>query len=91
MGTSAAACDDHGMQTIDAGTRAVLAMRFPDWHIWRSRDGRGREADWNATRRRKLRGAPPGIAARVTAPDADGLRGLLEQQRAAEAARQAAA
>jgi hypothetical protein len=78
------------MQTIDAGTLAGLAVRFPDWHIWRSRDSRGREAEWNATRRTKLRAAPAGIVARVTAPDADGLRGLLEQQRAAEAAQQAA-
>jgi hypothetical protein len=78
------------MQTIDARTLAGLALRFPDWHIWRSRDGRGREADWNATRRRKLHAAPAGVVARVTAPDPDGLRGLLEQQRAAEAAQQSA-
>lgn len=89
VGTSPAACDDHGMQTIGAGTLAGLAARFPDWHIWRSRDGRGREADWNATRRRKLRAAPPGIVASVTAPDAGGLHGLLEQQQAAEAAQAA--
>jgi hypothetical protein len=77
------------MQTIDAGMLAGLAVRFPDWHIWRSRDGRGREADWNATRRMKLRAAPPGVITRVTALDADGLRGLLEQQLAAEAAQAA--
>jgi hypothetical protein len=77
------------MDTTDLGNLAALALGFPDWHIWRSRDSRGRDADWNATRRTKPQAAP-GVTARVTAADADGLRGLLEQQRAAEAAQQPA-
>jgi hypothetical protein len=70
------------MQATDSMYLAALAADFQDWHIWRSRDSRGRDGDWNGTRRRMPRPVPAGIARRVTAADADGLRGLLEQQRA---------
>jgi hypothetical protein len=78
------------MQTTVSGTLAALAADFPGWHVWRSRDGRGRESDWNATRRRMRRPVQPGIVRRLTAADTDGLRGLLEQQRAEELALAAA-
>jgi hypothetical protein len=70
----------------DEAVLAGLAADFPHWHVWRSRDSRGRDAGWNATRRRKPgRGAlSAGVLARVTARSPAGLRGLLEQQRAAE-------
>lgn len=70
----------------EATALAELAAGFPGWHIWRSRDNRGRDHDWNATRRKMPRPVPPGIVRRVTSADPAGLRGLLEQQRAAEAA-----
>ena len=77
--------------TAEATALAELAAEFTGWHVWRSRDGRGRDCDWNATRHRMPRPAAPGIARRVTAADPAGLRGLLEQQRTAEAAQQAGA
>ena len=72
------------MSRTDEQALADLAADFPAWHVWRSRDGRGRDHGWNATRRRKPgRGAlSAGVLARVTAVSAAGLRGLLEQQRA---------
>jgi hypothetical protein len=78
------------MQATDSMNFAALAADFQDWYVWRSRDSRGRESDWNATRRKMPRPVPPGIARRVTAADAAGLRGLLEQQRAEELALTAA-
>jgi hypothetical protein len=78
------------MQTTVNGTLAALAADFPGWHMWRSRDRRGRDSDWNATRRRAPRPVAPGTARRLTAADADSLRGLLEQQRAEELALTAA-
>ncbi len=79
------------MHTTDDGMLAALAADFPGWHLWRARDGRGRDGDWNATRHKMPRPALAGTARRVTASDAAGLRGLLEQQRAAEAAQTAGA
>lgn len=72
------------MRRTDEQTLADLAADFPAWHVWRSRNSQGRDAGWNATRRRKPgRGAlSAGVLARVTADSAAGLRGLLEQQRA---------
>jgi hypothetical protein len=65
---------------------AGLAAEFPGWHVWRSRDGRGRDAGWNATRRR--RPGPGALAAGVLGKvAADGpaeLRAQLEQQHAIE-------
>jgi hypothetical protein len=74
------------MSRTDERALADLAADFPAWHMWRSRDGRGRDAGWNATRRRKRgRGAlSAGVLARLTADSAAGLRELLEQQRAVE-------
>jgi len=74
------------MRSIDEQALAVLAADFPAWHMWRSRDGRGRDDSWNATRRRKPgRGAlSAGVLGRLTADSATGLRGLLEQQHAVE-------
>jgi len=70
----------------DERALAVLTTDFPGWHVWRSRDGRGRDDGWNATRRGTPgRGAiGTGVLARVTAGSAAGLRGLLEQQQAVE-------
>jgi hypothetical protein len=68
------------MTITDMRALAALAADFPGWHVWRSRDGRGRDDGWNATRRRK-----PGCVSRVAADGPGALRGLLEQQCAAEA------
>jgi hypothetical protein len=69
---------------------AELAASFPGWHIWRSRDSRGRHSDWNATRHKTPRPTAPGIARRITASDAIGLHELLEQQEAAQSVLRAA-
>ena len=76
------------MTITDEAVLAGLAAEFPGWHLWRSRDSRGRDDAWNATRRRKPgRGAAiAGVLGRVTADNSAGLRSLLEQQRAVEAA-----
>jgi hypothetical protein len=74
-----------------ARTLADLAADFPGWHIWRSRDRRGRDDGWNATRRKAHGPVPPGTVARLTAADAEGLRGQLEQQRVAETRREVSA
>jgi len=74
------------MTRTDDKALAGLAADFPAWHMWRSRDSRGRDASWNATRRRRPgRGAlSAGVLARLTADSAAELRELLEQQRAIE-------
>ena len=74
------------MRRTDDKALAGLAADFPEWHVWRSRDSRGRDASWNAThRRRPDRGVPSaGVPGRLTADSAAGLRGQLEQQRAVE-------
>ncbi|HTU06831.1 MAG TPA: hypothetical protein VMG13_14865 [Trebonia sp.] len=74
------------MTRTDDKALAGLAADFPGWHMWRSRDTRGRDASWNATRRRRPgRGAlGAGVLGRLTADSAAGLRGQLEQQRAVE-------
>ena len=66
---------------------ADLAAEFPAWHVWRSRDSRGRDTDWNATRRARPRPGEvaAGILHRVNAEAAAPLRSLLEQQCAVEA------
>ena len=81
------------MTITDETELADLAAEFPAWHLWRSRDSRGRDADWNATRRRKPgRGAvSAGVLGKVTSGNSAGLRGLLEQQRAVEAGTELAA
>jgi hypothetical protein len=70
---------------LEARMLAGLAADYPCWHVWRSRDGHGRDCDWNATRRK---GEPvaAGAAARLTAATADGLREQLGQQEALVAA-----
>jgi hypothetical protein len=73
------------MQTVtDARALAHLAADFPGWHVWRSRDGRGNEAGWHATLRRKLTSAEgaEGMLARLAAQDAAALRAQLGQQQA---------
>lgn len=70
------------MLATDSETFAALAAEFRDWHIWRSRDSRGRDDAWNATRlKRRQPGGSHGLR-RLTAPTADTLRGLLAQQTA---------
>jgi len=66
---------------------ADLAAGFPAWHVRRSRDRRGRDDGWNATRRTKPERGPlsDGVPARITADNPAGLRHVLEQQGAAEA------
>jgi hypothetical protein len=61
---------------------ADLAVDFPGWHIWRGRDSRGSHRGWYATRQRRLRAADlnAGLAATLSADDAETLRGLLAQQ-----------
>jgi hypothetical protein len=70
----------------DEKVLAALAVGFPAWHVWRSRDGRGREDAWNATRRRRpgCGALSAGVLGRLTADSATGLRSLLEQQQAVE-------
>ena len=65
---------------------AALAADFPDWHVWRSRNSQGRDAGWNATRRRKpgCGVLSAGVLGRLTADSAAGLRNQLEQQQAVE-------
>jgi hypothetical protein len=81
------------MTGTDETALAVLAADFPGWHVWRSRDSRGRDDGWNATRRRKPgRGAvSAGVLGRVTACSSTALRSLLEQQRAVETGTEQAA
>ena len=72
------------MTTTDA---AALAAEFPGWHVWRSRDSRGRDDGWNATRRRKPRPVPGnGTLGRVSAGSERELRALLVQQHAVSTA-----
>jgi hypothetical protein len=61
---------------------ADLAADFPGWHIWRGRDGSGSHKGWYATRRRRLRAVEldAGLAATLSADDAETLRGQLAQQ-----------
>jgi hypothetical protein len=63
-----------------------LTADYPAWHIWRGRDGRGRDADWYATRRRRLtvRETAAGLRTTLSAAVPDSLRGLLEQQEVIE-------
>jgi hypothetical protein len=75
------------MQTaVTAVPMAGLAAAYPAWHIWRGRDSRGRDADWYATRRRRLtaREAAAGLRLTVSAATPDSLRDLLEQQQVIE-------
>jgi hypothetical protein len=74
------------MSRTDEKALADLAVDFPAWHVWRSRDSRGRDDSWNATRRRKPSwdALSVSVLGRVTADSVAGLRGLLEQQRAVE-------
>ena len=81
------------MTNTDETELAGLAAEFPAWHVWRSRDSRGRDDGWNATRRRKPGRAAvvAGVLGRVPARSSAGLRSLLEQQRAVEAGTELAA
>jgi hypothetical protein len=75
------------MTSTDDEALTVLAADFPAWHVWRSRDGRGRDAGWNANRRAKPgRGAlAAGVLGKGAAHGPGELRSQLEQQRALEA------
>ena len=64
------------MTSTDDTALATLAADFPGWHLWRSRDSRGRNDD---------------TLGRLTARSSAGLRALLEQQRVVEAATESAA
>jgi hypothetical protein len=61
---------------------ADLAAAYPHWHIWRSKDGRGADKGWCATRQRRLRQEEidAGMAPTLFADDAGSLRGQLAQQ-----------
>jgi len=75
------------MQTaVTADPMAALTAAYPSWHIWRGRDTRGRDADWYATRRRRLTAAQAAAGLRLTLSAAapDSLRGLLVQQQVIE-------
>lgn len=65
----------------DADTLAALARDFPDWHIWRGRDG-AHLSGWYATRRRKLTGAEyeAGMFRTLADDHPSGLRDQLDQQ-----------
>ena len=65
---------------------AGLTAAHPAWHIWRGRDSRGRDADWYATRRRRLtaREVAAGLRLTVSAATPDSLSDLLEQQQVIE-------
>ena len=55
------------MQTaVIADPMAALTAAYPSWHIWRSRDTRGRGADSYATRRRRLTAAQAAAGLRLT-------------------------
>ncbi len=69
-----------GMSTAD--DLAALAADFEGWHVWRGRSPSGAEAEWHATCRRREGGRP----ARLTAPDAAGLREQLAAHEAVEGA-----
>ena len=77
-----------GVQTgiRPGGMLAELAAEFPGWHVWRGRDGRGADQGWFATRRRRLSAAQvaAGLAATLSAGDAESLHGMLAQQRVIE-------
>ena len=65
------------------GEMAALAADFPAWHVWRGRNGAGRETDWHATlkgRAARRSAAAAGAPARLTAPDCPALRQLLGQR-----------
>ena len=68
------------------GTLAELAAEFPGWHVWRGRDGRGADQEWFATGRRRVAAAEAaaGLAAALSAGDAESLHGMLAQQRVIE-------
>jgi hypothetical protein len=75
------------MQTaVTADPMAALTATYPSWHIWRGRDTRGRDADWYATRHRRLTAAQAAAGLRLTLSAAapDSLRGLLVQQQVIE-------
>jgi len=76
-----------GVQTATSVSPLTdLTAAYPAWHIWRGRDGRGRDADWHATRRRRPIPAEAAAGMRLTlsAATAESLHGLLEQQRVIE-------
>ena len=81
------------MTIADDAALAGMAAEFPAWHVWRSRDGRGRDAGWNATRRRRpgRSAVSSGVLGRVTACSSTALWSLLDQQRAVEAGTELAA
>jgi hypothetical protein len=65
---------------------AALAVGYGAWHLWRSRNGAGRETGWNATlrgraARRAARAA--GLPVRLAAATCAGLRDQLGQQETA--------
>ena len=64
------------------GALAELAAESPGWHVWRGRDGRGADQGWYATRRRRLSAAQvaAGLAATLSAGDAESLHGMLAQR-----------
>jgi hypothetical protein len=72
--------------TPPAATLVSLAASFPGWHIWRGRDGHSADKGWYATRRQRLTpaGLRAGLAARLSADDAETLHGLLAQQQVVE-------
>lgn len=71
--------------TTDADTLAALARDFPDWHIWRGRDGAHRRG-WYATRRRRLSSDEydAGLFRTLASDDPTGLRDQLDQQQQVE-------
>lgn len=59
------------------GEMAALAADYGAWHIWRARNGAGRETDWNATlkgRTARLAAAAAGRPVRLAAGSAPALR-----------------
>jgi hypothetical protein len=76
VGTSRTTDNDGPVTTTD--DLGALAARFTRWHIWRGRSPSGRETDWHATSRTR----EDGKRRRLAAPDANGLRVLLEQDEA---------
>jgi hypothetical protein len=75
---------DRVNEQTDAQALADLAAGFPGWHIWRGRGSSGADADWHATRRRRLTRAQAaaGMMPALAAGSAASLRGLLGQQQA---------
>jgi len=75
------------MQTGTPASPTIgLTGYYPAWHSWRGRDGGGRDADWHATRRRRLtaREAAAGVRITPSAAVPGSLRGLLKQQQVIE-------